>query len=178
MKKIISSIVMTAALASSAVYAQQGPDQGPGGNGNRGGDRGGPGQGQMHGGPGQGDARQMNGGPGQMNGGPGQMRGDQGQMRGDRDQMRGGPDRMHGGPGMRADRGGPGGGWQGGPGGEWRHRGGRLPGDYRDRQYVVDDWRGYDLQPPPRGYHWVGVGGDYLLVAIASGVISQIITGR
>ncbi|MGI4983803.1 MAG: RcnB family protein [Janthinobacterium lividum] len=153
MKKIISSIAMTAALASSAVYAQQGPDQGPGGNGNHGGDRGGPGQGQMHGGPGQ--------------------------MRGDPEQMRGGPDHMHGGPGMRADRGGPGdGGWQGGPGGEWRHRGGRLPGDYRDRQYVVDDWRGYDLQPPPRGYHWVGVGGDYLLVAIASGVISQIITGR
>ncbi|MGI4861951.1 MAG: RcnB family protein [Janthinobacterium lividum] len=142
MKKIISSMLMAAALASSAVYAQQGPDQGPDGNGNHGGQ----GQGQMHGGQGR----------------------DQGNS--------------HDGQGMHADRGGPGGGgWQGGPGGpggEWHHRGGRLPGDYRDRQYVVDDWRGYDLQPPPRGYHWVGVGGEYLLVGIASGVIAQIITGR
>ncbi len=42
---------------------------------------------------------------------------------------------------------------QGGPDGhgEW-HKGDRLAHDYRDRQYVVDDWRGYGLHQPPRGY--------------------------
>ena len=40
---------------------------------------------------------------------------------------------------------------------------------------VVDDWRGHHLSPPPRGYHWVQTGGDYVLVAIATGVIMQIL---
>lgn len=44
------------------------------------------------------------------------------------------------------------------------NRGERLPMEYRDRQYVIDDWREHHLAPPPRGYHWVGVGGDYYLV--------------
>ncbi|CAH2811184.1 MAG: Probable transmembrane protein [uncultured Caballeronia sp.] len=57
---------------------------------------------------------------------------------------------------------------------DW-HRGDRLPNDYRDRQYVVDDYRGYGLHQPPRGYHWVGVNGDYVLAAIATGVIAQIV---
>lgn len=61
--------------------------------------------------------------------------------------------------------------------GEWR-KGDRVPRDYRDRQYVVDDWRGYGLRQPPRGYQWVGVGGDYLLVAAASGIIAQIVLAR
>ncbi|CDY79783.1 Probable transmembrane protein [Caballeronia glathei] len=65
-----------------------------------------------------------------------------------------------------------------GPGhGEW-HKGDRLAHDYRDRQYVVDDWRGYGLHQPPRGYQWVGVGGDYLLVAVASGIIAQIVASQ
>lgn len=57
------------------------------------------------------------------------------------------------------------------------HRGGRLPPEYRSRQYVVDDWRAHRLQQPPRGYHWVQTGGDYVLVAIATGVILQLILG-
>ncbi|CAN0622597.1 nickel/cobalt homeostasis protein [Burkholderia multivorans] len=56
---------------------------------------------------------------------------------------------------------------------EWR-RGDRLPAEYRDRQYVIDDWREYHLSPPPRGYHWVGIGGDYLLVQIGSGIVLRI----
>ena len=44
------------------------------------------------------------------------------------------------------------------------NRGERIPPEYRDRQYVIDDWREHRLAPPPRGYHWVGVGGDYYLV--------------
>ena len=55
------------------------------------------------------------------------------------------------------------------------YRGGRLPDDYRGRQYVVDDWRGHHLNPPPRGYHWVQTGGDYVLAAIATGVIASVI---
>lgn len=68
-----------------------------------------------------------------------------------------------------------------GPGAGPRHdmyRGGYLPRDYRSRQYVVDDWRGYRLAPPPRGYHWVQVGGDYVLAAIATGLIMQILLDR
>jgi Ni/Co efflux regulator RcnB len=57
---------------------------------------------------------------------------------------------------------------------DWR-RGQRLSSDYRDREYVVDDWHDHGLRQPPRGYQWVGVGGDYLLVAVTSGIIAQVI---
>jgi len=57
---------------------------------------------------------------------------------------------------------------------QWR-RGDRLPPEYRHRQYVVDDWRGHHLSAPPRGYQWVQVGGDYVLIAIATGVIANLI---
>lgn len=53
----------------------------------------------------------------------------------------------------------------------------RVPQQYRGPQYVVQDWRGHHLSAPPRGYHWVQYGGDYMLVAIASGVITQLILG-
>jgi len=55
------------------------------------------------------------------------------------------------------------------------HRGERLPAEYRHRNYVVDDWRGHHLSPPPRGYHWVQTGGDYVLVAIATGIILELL---
>lgn len=66
----------------------------------------------------------------------------------------------------------------GGPGGpvphnDW-HKGERLPTEYRDRNYVVDNWHEHGLQPPPRGYQWVGVNGDYVLAAIATGVIANV----
>ena len=54
-------------------------------------------------------------------------------------------------------------------------KGYRVPPQYRGPQYVVQDWRGHRLSAPPRGYHWVQYGGDYMLVAIASGVIAQLI---
>lgn len=63
------------------------------------------------------------------------------------------------------------------PHAEWR-RGGRVPPEYRGRNYVVNDYRAYRLQAPPRGYQWVGVGGDYVLAAIATGLIAQIIAGQ
>ncbi|MEP7295363.1 MAG: RcnB family protein [Burkholderiales bacterium] len=55
------------------------------------------------------------------------------------------------------------------------YRGGRLPPQYRQRMYVVDDWRGHHLNRPPAGYHWVQTGTDYVLVAIATGIIASIL---
>lgn len=47
----------------------------------------------------------------------------------------------------------------------------------RGRRYdgpivIIRDYESYRLRPPPRGYHWVrDDGGDYVLVAIATGII-------
>ena len=58
----------------------------------------------------------------------------------------------------------------------WYHRGGYVPAEYRDRRYVVEDWRSYRLREPPRGYQWVrSDNGDFLLVAAATGVITDLI---
>ncbi len=57
-----------------------------------------------------------------------------------------------------------------GPNHEWQ-RGARLPNEYRGHQYEVRDWRGHHLSEPPRGYHWVEVNGDYVLAAVATGII-------
>ncbi len=57
-----------------------------------------------------------------------------------------------------------------GPNHDW-HRGNRLPREYWGNHYVVDDWRGHHLSAPPRGYHWVQVNGDYVLAAVATGII-------
>ena len=45
---------------------------------------------------------------------------------------------------------------------------------YYGPTYVVRDYGYYRLRPPPRGYHWVRANNDYLLVAIATGVILDI----
>jgi Ni/Co efflux regulator RcnB len=60
------------------------------------------------------------------------------------------------------------------PHSDW-HKGDRLPAEYRDHNYVVDDWHERGLSAPPRGYHWVGVNGDYVLAAVATGVIANIL---
>jgi len=64
-----------------------------------------------------------------------------------------------------------------GPNHSW-YRGDRLPYEYRTRHYVVDDWRSHHLYAPPRGYHWVQSGGDYLLVAVATGIIASILLNQ
>ena len=61
-----------------------------------------------------------------------------------------------------------------GPNHDWQ-RGYRVPPQYRSHHYVVNDWRGHHLSAPPRGYHWIQNGGDYLLVAIATGVIASMV---
>ncbi|QRP65597.1 RcnB family protein [Rhodanobacter sp. FDAARGOS 1247] len=60
----------------------------------------------------------------------------------------------------------------------WYRRGGYLPVEYRTR-YVVTDWRHDRLRPPPRGYHWVrSDNGDFLLVAIATGAIVDLLLNQ
>ena len=55
------------------------------------------------------------------------------------------------------------------------YKGGYVSREYRQRQYVVNDWHGRHLHAPPRGYHWVQTGPDYVLIAISTGIIAQIV---
>lgn len=58
----------------------------------------------------------------------------------------------------------------------WYRRGGYLPVEYRSTRYVVYDWRADHLREPPRGYRWVrSDNGDFLLVAITTGVIVDLL---
>jgi Ni/Co efflux regulator RcnB len=57
-------------------------------------------------------------------------------------------------------------------------RGNRLPPELRQRQYVVSNWRGHHLSAPPRGYQWVQVGPDYVLAAVATGLIANLILNQ
>ena len=50
-------------------------------------------------------------------------------------------------------------------------RGRYIPAEYRSRQYVVVNPHQHRLYAPPRGQQWVQVGSDYVLVAIATGLI-------
>ena len=58
------------------------------------------------------------------------------------------------------------------------YSGQRLPSNYQNRQYVVDNWRSHRLSAPPRGHHWVQVGNDYVLATIATGIIASIFLGN
>jgi len=59
-------------------------------------------------------------------------------------------------------------------------RGDHLPYQYRQRQYYVNDWRAHHgLYAPPYGYQWVQAdGGDYLLVALATGLIANLLLNQ
>jgi Ni/Co efflux regulator RcnB len=59
-------------------------------------------------------------------------------------------------------------------------RGDYLPYQLRQRHYYVNDWRSHhQLYAPPHGYHWVQAdGGDYLLVAIATGLIANLLLNQ
>jgi Ni/Co efflux regulator RcnB len=56
-------------------------------------------------------------------------------------------------------------------------RGERLPATYRTRGHYVD-YRRHHLRQPPRGYQWVQVDNNYALVALTTGLISQLIAAR
>jgi len=57
----------------------------------------------------------------------------------------------------------------------WR-RGAYLPPYYRGGGYIVHDYGRYRLRPPPRGYYWYRTGNDYVLAAIATGLIFDVMT--
>jgi Ni/Co efflux regulator RcnB len=54
------------------------------------------------------------------------------------------------------------------------HKGDRLPAAEHTKQYEVSDWRSRNLREPPAGHHWVRSGDDFVLAAIATGVIADV----
>jgi hypothetical protein len=65
----------------------------------------------------------------------------------------------------------------------WNHARGFRPGDalppeYRQRQFIVHDWRSHRLYAPPPGYVWVQPEpGSYLLIG-NNGVIANMLAGQ
>jgi Ni/Co efflux regulator RcnB len=150
-KKQIVSTLLVAVIAASSGLAYAQPDRGPGGPGGPGN---GPGNshGNGHGNaPGKGPNNGPNNGPGH---GPGH------------DAGRGpGPNHGHG-----YDRPDP-------APARWS-KGERVPQPYRGPQYVINDWRGYHLKQPPRGYQWISVGADYFLIGVATGIVLESVFDR
>lgn len=65
--------------------------------------------------------------------------------------------------------------WSYGP----RYSVGAYAPEYREQRYWVHDWRARRLSAPPRGYQWVQTDtGDLLLMAIASGLIANVIISQ
>ncbi|MCF6368669.1 RcnB family protein [Rhizobium halophilum] len=58
------------------------------------------------------------------------------------------------------------------------NRGHRLQATERRHMRDVRDYHRYRLSAPPRGYRWVKVDNDFLLIGITSGIISSIIAAR
>lgn len=54
-------------------------------------------------------------------------------------------------------------------------KGQRLDARYRGNGYYVSDYRRYGLRQPPRGYRWQRVDNQYLLTAVATGLIASVI---
>ena len=54
----------------------------------------------------------------------------------------------------------------------WR-RGGYVPAGYRS--YYVQDWAYYGLRSPPPGYRWIYADGNFVLMAVASGLIADVL---
>ena len=57
---------------------------------------------------------------------------------------------------------------------DWR-RGRRMPMDYWRRGVVINDYHRYHLVQPPYGYEWRYVDGNFVLAAVATGLIASII---
>jgi Ni/Co efflux regulator RcnB len=57
-------------------------------------------------------------------------------------------------------------------------RGERLPAPYYAPRYIVHNYHGYDLRRPPRGCHWVRVGRDAVLAAVATGIVLDVVYDR
>jgi Ni/Co efflux regulator RcnB len=56
------------------------------------------------------------------------------------------------------------------------YRGGYLPRQYLGSSYYVNNWQAYPgMYAPPYGHQWVNVGGDFVLVALATGLIANLL---
>jgi Ni/Co efflux regulator RcnB len=58
----------------------------------------------------------------------------------------------------------------------WRHqwrRGLYVPRPYR--HFYVQDWGYYGLRPAPPGYRWVNLYGEFVVMALATGLIADVI---
>lgn len=56
------------------------------------------------------------------------------------------------------------------------YRGGYLPRQYLANTYYVNNWQAYPgLYAPPYGYQWVDTGGDFVLAALATGLIVNLL---
>ncbi|RTQ37080.1 hypothetical protein EJP69_04950 [Variovorax gossypii] len=55
--------------------------------------------------------------------------------------------------------------------------GSTLPPGYRGKAYVVSDWQSRGLYEPPQGYAWRYVDGQYVLAAVATGIIAAAFLG-
>jgi Ni/Co efflux regulator RcnB len=53
---------------------------------------------------------------------------------------------------------------------QWR-RGDRFTG----QRHVVSNWNSYHLHQPPHGYEWVQDGSQFVMVAVATGVIADVL---
>lgn len=170
MKKTALALMFTA-VVSNALFVSASYAEGPGSNGNPQQQQwkpGGQGQGQR---PGGGQGQGPGGGQGQR---PNHQGGDQGRPGGNQGRPEAhndrGPGQSH--PGARP-----------GPqqrehfafGGHDFRRGHPVPRDFRWDRYRVDDWRARGLYAPPDGYRWAYIDGNYVLIAVATGVITSII---
>jgi hypothetical protein len=54
-------------------------------------------------------------------------------------------------------------------------KGKTLPSSAKRTVIGKNDYRRYGLKTPPRGYQWVRVGSEFLMVAITTGVIFSIL---
>lgn len=57
---------------------------------------------------------------------------------------------------------------------EWRKGYRMAPGDW-NRGDRITNWSHYHLRRPPRGYEWRRVDGNYVLAAVATGVIASVV---
>jgi Ni/Co efflux regulator RcnB len=64
-------------------------------------------------------------------------------------------------------------------GGQRWQRGQHLPQQFRSRDRYVSDWSRYRLRAPPRGYgYYRQDNGDFVLAAIATGLIASLVNGN
>lgn len=57
---------------------------------------------------------------------------------------------------------------------EWK-RGAHINKNDWARGRYVSNYRSYHLSPPPRGYQWREIDGNYVLAAVATGIIASVI---